>query len=1749
MVRNKNMNSNVDLCVNHVDINNTYVDILNIHETLVNHIQAIAPQFYSLVETNFNLKNETNEIIKNVGHDSNGGSSDNNNNSYINPWNNNFSFKKNITHPINNKDKDNINFSNNPHIYNLYTNNYIPSYYNYNSATLNTDEISNKHDEYNNYEISDKNILLTNNLLYKKNKTEQIIKLKEKNDCFINTTYGNYDSINKRVLKNTDEQKKQLYECSNICKTAINIDHVNNTIYSRQLAANINDSNAANSENYSQMHTSQKNKEYIKNIQYPTYYLNLNGQDQIIDNNINDIVSLGKQVRNCGTEYLGGCNVTNFEKEIKISENMEKYLNCNDHNNLKMGTHSKFDMQYCTNYSNLKKNMIKINNIENCLKNTCISHNYMNKSGKNEKYGNVHTLNSDENGENNLDYEHFFPNNLNSTYGGGKLEAFGTKISKYDINPRKDIKKYNEINNSYNFPKNGQQIYKPPYYNNCDTNDDTDFPKDNNHYNETIPNICNENNLFDKLNKENYIQMAEEIINYVHAGKMQFDFLKNETNSRLSTGDENNIYKFESDILFDHQNYSNMENTQCDNYYSNHSSKEDNTSNEQDSRTNKYDDKNNNQSNNNDTTNGGGIGIGLNNKNTSSSNDDGNDDDDKSRDGDKQNCNYHEIDDEEEDKNENNKKNQDDEINDKQNDEMNNKENSNEQIVTHTTMNNSDNNNNNIQTNGHPVCDPKNGVVSKANGPRIAPNDNNNNSNNNYAAYNKNYTSDSAFMDAHTYDRNADTGSVNNFVDPNVANNQENLNLLNKHNNATNMNEGNYYGNDGRASYGNRNSSGNVNFPDHVQNRFSKSSINNMQILNGNKNENSFRNVKKNSINDTTMNVHNYNNEVAKDFSNTFPGKYSGNYPSNYSSNISPNFPSKFSNNDMHNTCDNIYNNYNINTNDQNSKCINDISKHCVESDLIKFTSNTYVDIHKIIKNDDMLKMEFTKMEDCFKNVPLPNKISSIDGIKVSGDNTTDPNLDKMRINNKINPIGRNGINTYNGGSKGKSKNNSKDNDMSRMYDNYKQLLTLDDTMIDGYNNQNFDELYFLQNNNIHPNVLNNDMINDSVVNNNIEKIIDIMNINNENIINKNMSFEGSGNMIPSIPGGTGFVGSPADVANSHLASAPNQIMINNRSNCNSRDNLKNPHNNISQILQQNAYIQGKDKKRKINCINANSENPCGIINKLDSIKDCGILKEFDDNKSVNPNNGNSTRYNKDKKKIYQKMDIRMLNKTVQKNKEICTNCYIHYDHSKSSYILTFINRKQKKQRKIFPVEPNEKDEPYIIKIINYINKLKEENKIYGVNANGNMKEMEEGKNSLEYNKQPLVDFSNNPHRSNLIKPVINNVRIDNTIDNNKRNSIYGIPEGNRNNNYFDARNSSNLGVYINPKPFPNAKPIHNEQQYGEDGNLIIKKKNNNTGLNNMRSGNNFTKQYAKMPYIQPNNMNYAHNDIANMNNRGSNFIKPLNYFDNIPASQNMDFMNYNMVNNTCAEEKQPINMFYDHDNNNNSGNGNVSKQVDENYVADMNIIHNMNPEIANNLNGGINQNMRMPNINYVPNINENCNRINSVPLHMNHNMNNHFHTNMNDINNNAFGNNFYDNVSSDVNGKNNIYPFSNMKGMNIMNANNNPHSSISSSGCGTIPANPPAPNNSIQNNQHNNTNNLLVNQNDEYHSTNIMNNMNYNMYSGNISNNDDSEMIKNYNNIINDYQRNMYNSGSYGAPNSMESILSLRGGSVHNNE
>lgn len=89
----------------------------------------------------------------------------------------------------------------------------------------------------------------------------------------------------------------------------------------------------------------------------------------------------------------------------------------------------------------------------------------------------------------------------------------------------------------------------------------------------------------------------------------------------------------------------------------------------------------------------------------------------------------------------------------------------------------------------------------------------------------------------------------------------------------------------------------------------------------------------------------------------------------------------------------------------------------------------------------------------------------------------------------------------------------------------------------------------------------------------------------------------------------------------------------------------------------------------------------------------------------------------------------------------------------------------------------------------------------------------------------------------------------------------------------------------------------------------------------------------------------------------------------------------------------------------------------------------------------------------------------------------------------------------------------------------------------------------SIKNNQHNNTNNLLVNQNDEYHSANIMNNMNFNIYSGNIPNNDDTEIIKNYNNIINDYQRNIFNSNNYGNTNSMESILSLRGGSVHNNE
>ncbi|ETW46237.1 hypothetical protein PFMALIP_05696, partial [Plasmodium falciparum MaliPS096_E11] len=50
MKPNDNLENNMNLSIGKIDLSNIYMDILHIHETLVNHIQTIVTQVYSLIE-------------------------------------------------------------------------------------------------------------------------------------------------------------------------------------------------------------------------------------------------------------------------------------------------------------------------------------------------------------------------------------------------------------------------------------------------------------------------------------------------------------------------------------------------------------------------------------------------------------------------------------------------------------------------------------------------------------------------------------------------------------------------------------------------------------------------------------------------------------------------------------------------------------------------------------------------------------------------------------------------------------------------------------------------------------------------------------------------------------------------------------------------------------------------------------------------------------------------------------------------------------------------------------------------------------------------------------------------------------------------------------------------------------------------------------------------------------------------------------------------------------------------------------------------------------------------------------------------------------------------------------------------------------------------------------------------------------------------------------------------------------------
>ncbi|EUD67679.1 hypothetical protein C922_01864 [Plasmodium inui San Antonio 1] len=625
-----------------------------------------------------------------------------------------------------------------------------------------------------------------------------------------------------------------------------------------------------------------------------------------------------------------------------------------------------------------------------------------------------------------------------------------------------------------------------------------------------------------------------------------------------------------------------------------------------------------------------------------------------------------------------------------------------------------------------------------------------------------------------------------------------------------------------------------------------------------------------------------------------------------------------------------------------------------MEHDLINFTNSAYVDIHKIIQNDDLLKNELSGLEESLQVANAATK----------------------------------------GSKKNASKYNSNELEILMMYDSCKNMLK-SCSMLRSEELKNADgDEYLVNETCIPPNVLtNNDMMSDSL-NADIEKIIDIMSTN--------------------------------------------------------------------------MQAKGKDKKRKLSSMSS----PPNDRTFPNGEKKPEYMGEKSNSKKM-------PRNSEDKRKKYQKMDIRTLNKNVQKNKEVCKNCYIHYDNSKSSYILTFINRKQKKQRKLFPVNPNEKDEAYVIQIMNYIEKLKDQEKIFGISKNDEMGGEEA-----------------NVYRS----------------------------EGGKTD--ADRRN------YDKDQPVQE-KHMASERYAG--GNVPKKNEmcSNNLNLLNEKM-NNFLSGINDQLYMDP-QMNFIPDHLPFIQNVGANpNVSHVNIYDDVNAPSGVDYMNFNLVNdgnsfenmhlmNPCTNSVQNVNPFFKL----HSKKGDFSTRMNGQYVGDI-VGNAMDNIVGGEVNTG-GQNVHVGVATDMNNNSANCSNVgsgmnslggrrgNKLACNLSggshnrssnkrsshsrssHNRGNRNPNSQNPGNhsgNTPFAPNVYENTMMQQVMKNVIYPGDNNQAMN--------HQKGPSSG------NP-------------------TNSNDQFSPMNMFTNANFSNYNqSNMPNSCENEMMHNYNSVMNDYGSSMLVESNY---------------------
>ncbi|KJP86861.1 hypothetical protein AK88_03471 [Plasmodium fragile] len=597
-----------------------------------------------------------------------------------------------------------------------------------------------------------------------------------------------------------------------------------------------------------------------------------------------------------------------------------------------------------------------------------------------------------------------------------------------------------------------------------------------------------------------------------------------------------------------------------------------------------------------------------------------------------------------------------------------------------------------------------------------------------------------------------------------------------------------------------------------------------------------------------------------------------------------------------------------------------------MEHDLMNFTNSAYVDIHKIIRNDDLLKNELSGLEESLKVANAETK----------------------------------------GGKKNTAKYNSNELEILMMYDSCKSMLK-SCNMLRSEELKNTDGDEYLVNEKCIPaNVLtNSDMMSDSL-NADIEKIIDIMSTN--------------------------------------------------------------------------MQVKSKDKKRKLSSISCppNDRTFPNGEKKAECVGDKCNSKKM-------------PRNSEDKRKKYQKMDIRTLNKNVQKNKEVCKNCYIHYDNSKCSYILTFINRKQKKQRKLFPVNPSEKDEAYVIQIMNYIEKLKEQEKIFGISKNDEMGALQRGEAA-------------NLQRSE------------------------GGKSGSDRRNY--DKDQQGQKKHMASEPYAEGHVPKKNEMCSTNLNLLNKK------MNNFLSGiNDQMYMDPQMNFIPEQHLPFVQNVGGNPN------VNHVNLYDDVNTPSGVDYMNFNLLNdgnsfenlhlmNPCTNSVQNLNPFFKM----HSKKGDFSTQMNDQYVGDV-----MGEIARGEVSAGGGDSVHGGVATDINNNSSSCRNITSGMNNLEGRRGNRGGCQVSGGSHNRgspFTPNVYENAMMHQTMKNVMYQGDNNQAIN--------HQKARSSGSPTNP-------------------------NDQFSPMNIFTNPNFSNYNqSNMANSCESEMIHNYNSVMNEYGDSMLVDSTY---------------------